>query len=234
MLDLPGGMRIGTIHAFCQSLLRRFPLEAALSPHFRLVDDRDAEDALTEARETHAGARQRAAHARRARHAGRPRIGRQFGRHVATLQADLPRLQRRARRWATALEAAQRRALGVTAATRTEIIAVAVNWQAERALREAARSSSGSAPKACAERAGRILDWLGLEPAERSEHWQHWCEEFLTKEGKPRAASGFVSKAVHDAHPDLRAVFLAECDRIVAAIDACLRAAAWPRSRPRC
>src|SRR4051794_23182718 len=51
VLDLPGGMRIGTIHAFCQSLLRRFPLEAALSPHFRLVDDRDAGDALTEARE---------------------------------------------------------------------------------------------------------------------------------------------------------------------------------------
>src|SRR5215469_10824016 len=44
VLDLPGGMRIGTIHAFCQSLLRRFPLEAALSPHFRLVDDRDAEE----------------------------------------------------------------------------------------------------------------------------------------------------------------------------------------------
>ena len=28
VLDLPGGMRINTIHAFCQSLLRRFPLEA--------------------------------------------------------------------------------------------------------------------------------------------------------------------------------------------------------------
>ena len=51
VLDLPGGMRIGTIHAFCQSLLRRFPLEAALSPHFRLVDELDAADALTEARE---------------------------------------------------------------------------------------------------------------------------------------------------------------------------------------
>ena len=51
VLDLPGGMRIGTIHAFSQSLLRRFPLEAAISPHFQLVDDRDADDALTEARE---------------------------------------------------------------------------------------------------------------------------------------------------------------------------------------
>jgi ATP-dependent helicase/nuclease subunit A len=52
VLDLPGGMRIGTIHAFCQSLLRRFPLEAALSPHFRLVDEIDADLALRDARET--------------------------------------------------------------------------------------------------------------------------------------------------------------------------------------
>src|SRR5579875_4107514 len=52
VLDLPGGMRIGTIHAFCQALLRRFPLEAALSPHFRLLEDTDAGFALDEARET--------------------------------------------------------------------------------------------------------------------------------------------------------------------------------------
>src|SRR5579859_6203894 len=51
VLDLPGGMRIGTIHAFCQSLLRRFPLEAAISPHFQLAEDSDADEAMTEARE---------------------------------------------------------------------------------------------------------------------------------------------------------------------------------------
>ena len=33
VLDAPGGMKIQTIHAFCQSLLRRFPLEAGLAPH---------------------------------------------------------------------------------------------------------------------------------------------------------------------------------------------------------
>ena len=75
VLDLPGGMRIGTIHAFCQSLLRRFPLEASLSPHFRLVDDRDAEDALTEARETMLAHASAPKHACRAGNAGRARIG---------------------------------------------------------------------------------------------------------------------------------------------------------------
>src|SRR6516165_758237 len=51
VLDLPGGMRIETIHAFCQSLLRRFPLEAELSPHFEVADDEKAALRLREARE---------------------------------------------------------------------------------------------------------------------------------------------------------------------------------------
>jgi ATP-dependent helicase/nuclease subunit A len=219
VLDLPGGMRIGTIHAFCQSLLRRFPLEAALSPHFRLVDDRDAGDALTEARENMLA------------HASSPRLraaletlaglasADQFGRHVAALQADLPRLQG-ALDLGEELEAAQLRALGVTAASEAEIIAHAVNWQSECELREAALIVQRLGAKQCAERATRILDWLGLAAADRCEHWQHWCDEFLTKEAKPRAASGFVSKAVTDAHPDLARCFLTECDRILDVIDA--------------
>ncbi|MBV8913050.1 MAG: UvrD-helicase domain-containing protein, partial [Acetobacteraceae bacterium] len=52
VLDLPGGMRIGTIHAFCQSLLRRFPLEAAITPHFQLVEETDARLTMEAARET--------------------------------------------------------------------------------------------------------------------------------------------------------------------------------------
>ena len=70
--------------------------------------------------------------------------------------------------------------------------------------------------KTCAERAGRILDWLGLDSdTARSRTGPQWCTEFLTAEGEPRAASGFVSKAVTDRHPDLAQVFLAEAERIL-------------------
>ena len=221
VLDLPGGMRIGTIHAFCQSLLRRFPLEASLSPHFQLVDDRDAEDVLTEARETMLAnantPRMRAALETLAGLASAD----QFGRHVAALQADYPRL-RGALELGDNLEAAQRRALGVTATTDAEIIANNVNWQSERDLREAALIVQRLGAKQCAERATRILDWLGLEAEDRCEHWQHWCDEFLTQKGERRAASGFVSKAVTDAHADLARHFHAECDRILEVLDACL------------
>ena len=48
VLDVPGGMHIETIHAFCQSLLRRFPVEAGLSPHFQVMDDTDTKEILAE------------------------------------------------------------------------------------------------------------------------------------------------------------------------------------------
>lgn len=41
-LETPGGLKIQTIHAFSESLLHRFPLEAQVSPEFNLLDDRAA------------------------------------------------------------------------------------------------------------------------------------------------------------------------------------------------
>ena len=41
-IETPGGLRIQTIHSFCASLLRRFPLEAGVSPGFTELDDRTA------------------------------------------------------------------------------------------------------------------------------------------------------------------------------------------------
>lgn len=42
-IETPGGLKIQTIHSFCASVLRRFPLEAAVSPQFREMEDRAAE-----------------------------------------------------------------------------------------------------------------------------------------------------------------------------------------------
>ncbi len=50
VLDTPGGMKIQTIHAFCQSLLGRFPLEAGIAPHAQVLDERGAAELLQEAR----------------------------------------------------------------------------------------------------------------------------------------------------------------------------------------
>ena len=41
-IETPGGLRIQTIHSFCATILRRYPLEAGVSPGFAEMDDRTA------------------------------------------------------------------------------------------------------------------------------------------------------------------------------------------------
>ena len=50
VLDVPDGLKIQTIHAFCQSLLRRFPLEAGVAPNFEIADERMSAALLSAAR----------------------------------------------------------------------------------------------------------------------------------------------------------------------------------------
>ena len=50
-LETPGGLKIQTIHAFCEKLLRRFPLEAGVSPAFEVLENEAAVALSKEARE---------------------------------------------------------------------------------------------------------------------------------------------------------------------------------------
>ncbi len=50
-LETPGGLKIQTIHAFCEKLLRRFPLEAGVSPGFTVLEGADAAEVQAFARE---------------------------------------------------------------------------------------------------------------------------------------------------------------------------------------
>lgn len=50
VLDSPGGLNIMTIHAFCQSLLGRFPIEAGLPPGFQLIEETQAASLLNQSK----------------------------------------------------------------------------------------------------------------------------------------------------------------------------------------
>jgi ATP-dependent helicase/nuclease subunit A len=49
-LETPGGIKILTIHAFCQNVLSRFPLEAGVPTSFDVLDDQTARDLMAAAR----------------------------------------------------------------------------------------------------------------------------------------------------------------------------------------
>ena len=49
-LETPGGLKIQTIHAFCERLLHQFPLEAGVAAHFEVLAELDALRLIGEAR----------------------------------------------------------------------------------------------------------------------------------------------------------------------------------------
>ncbi len=50
IIDTPDGLNITTIHAFCQSILGRFTLEAKLPPKFQLMEDTEAKHLVQKVR----------------------------------------------------------------------------------------------------------------------------------------------------------------------------------------
>ncbi len=49
-VETPGGLKVQTIHAFCESVLQRFPIEADIPPGFDVLDTRGSKELLDMAR----------------------------------------------------------------------------------------------------------------------------------------------------------------------------------------
>ena len=50
-LETPGGLKIQTIHAFCERILQLFPIEAGLAPGFEVLESSQSKQLLREARD---------------------------------------------------------------------------------------------------------------------------------------------------------------------------------------
>ena len=215
VLDLPGGMRIGTIHAFCQSLLRRFPLEAQLSPHFNLADDQDSAIAWQDAREAmlsqaHTPTR-RAALEKLAALASLS----DFGHLVETLQRDRDRLEKVGERDPASVLQTLRRVLG---ATTPGDLGANVTWAEEADLLRLFRTLGQRGSAKVAEKAQRITAWLGLPAEHRAENWSHWREEFFSASG-PRAMGAFINPKLLPDLPETETLVASEQSRIAAIED---------------
>ncbi|HET6184707.1 MAG TPA: double-strand break repair helicase AddA [Acetobacteraceae bacterium] len=218
VLDLPGGMRIGTIHAFCQSLLRRFPLEAALSPHFAVADERETADVLTEAREDMlAAANDPAARAALALLAAHTLPG-DFHSLIGAMLSEREKLAP-ALALGAELAAAQRRVLGAALTSRDEAIAAAADCPELHDLRPvlAILAREGSAKVSA--KAAELLAWLDREPAVRAGAWHVWESAFLTEKGVPRAPR--VNIELARRAPAVLQAMCAEAERVHAVAESC-------------
>ena len=221
VLDLPGGMRIGTIHAFCQSLLRRFPVEAAISPHFTLIEETDARLAQRAAVEDVVGQGGPAV----SMLAAQIGVG-EFTTLIGRLQAQSRRILPVARRWQTdpaTVEAALMRLLGISGRSVEDVLCKAcATIPDEDTLRDGLRLVVRNGAPTAQALAETMLAWLGQDTAARAADWPTWRGSLLTQKGEPRQRGGLNIKLAAEC-PGLVGQLGAEAARVIG-IDQQLRA----------
>jgi ATP-dependent helicase/nuclease subunit A len=223
VLDLPAGLPIMTIHGFCQSLLKRFPLEAGVVPHFDVLDPRSAADLLREAQaEVLAD--------------GRGEIRRALDRLAVllgeiTLAEGLAAL-REARLRLTALLAEHGGDVERLIAEIYQTLRLPTGASAEdvrhaacadagidrQGLLLAARALAAGTDKEAA-RGQTIADWLSADVSPRAQMWPAYEAVFLTTKREPKQASSIITRGCAAAARTAEPALLAEQARIAGWIE---------------
>ncbi|MEC9267353.1 MAG: double-strand break repair helicase AddA [Pseudomonadota bacterium] len=226
VLDLPGGLRIRTIHSFCQSVLGRFPLEARVAPNFEAMDERQASEAMDLAQET----------VLRAALAGGPlgaALEQMTARAVESGFSDLMGEMSRRRAW---LAETLRQCGGVDGAIASlyEALGAELGLDEGKIVAEACADGAldGAAlrrvvavlrdfgGKANEERWPVIEAWLNGGPETRIATFDRYFRAFITDKGTPN--SRILVKKVVEASPDSAQAVTAEQERLLA-VDARIR-----------
>ncbi|MFO1087196.1 MAG: double-strand break repair helicase AddA [Reyranellaceae bacterium] len=224
VLDAPGGINILTIHAFCQALLKRFPLEAGVAPGFEVLDEPEARALLQKARD--AQMEELASDAAPtdlaqalAVVANKVSVA-EYSQLLSNLLAERAWLLARVRDAAglRRVRARLARALG-SAPEDTDV------GLTEAACRDSAFDKPGLTDAAHALLDGRktditrgqlIADWLAAGD-NRTALWSDYAAAFFTKDGKIQAR--LATKAASSRMPDIDRVLRTEAERLVTAIE---------------
>jgi len=226
-VETPGGLKIQTIHGFCERLLHLFPFEAGVPARFKVMEDREqlaATEAAVEAT-------------------------------LAAALADPEGRLGQALRTATdaAAEGGFREALRAFMARRRDIEAAPERKFAVSPLRARLGVAPGETVEAvrrriveeglCAGDLGALIAWLeggaktdreradALRTAwtsRRLEDWETYVQIFLNKDGEPRAS--LCTKKLREARADLEGELLSEQERILGLARAALAVEACERS----
>ena len=214
-IETPGGLKIQTLHAFCERLLQLFPFEANVPAHFRVVDERQATRLMTEARDRAIVALETSAEGK----AALDRVARDAG--AFAFDALLDEAKAFVMTFETFRDAAQYREalrirLGLQEGATTESVETEMlggDIGRRRRVVWAQGLSAGKA-KDRALAAQLLRANTGKDHAERVEAL---LSAFFTKDGDPRGgAKGHLTSAcAREKFPDIEAELHRELDRLV-------------------
>ena len=215
VLDTPGGIKIATLHAFCHTLLRRFPLEAGIPAEFTIMDERSAREVLIEAGERVVVAARDDGNADLAealkivsRHAAEER----FGALMAKLASDRGKLSQALSNGHEGLRRRLCAALSLSENASEEALIAhfcATGSGDETGLRLAAATLASGSPTD-RDRGARIAAWI--ETQQRRQMLADYTGAFLTEDGEVRRI--LITQGASRAAPGVCAILAAEAERI--------------------
>lgn len=221
VLDLPRGLNIQTIHAFCQSLLGRFPVESGLPPQFQVMDERTQDEILSATRDKLMGESRAFPDAPLTKALGTlvTLAGEgDFNKLMAALLRERVVL-RRLISISSALDTVLKRALKIRSdETAHQVLKEACSDKHldTSGLKRAAKAlCEGSAKEA--ERGGPMQAWLLGDADYRLAHFNDYTGAFLTKDGKILAR--LANKATLDKDPAVGDILAQEAERILSVVE---------------
>lgn len=219
VVDTPGGLKIMTIHSFCTSLLGRFPLEAGLPPHFKGIEEQEAQELLFSARDTileRAQARPDTPEGRALTRLSAEQAEDRFNMLLKALTSERHQLQALlADRSTEEFRALLCRTLGICLDDDDETTSASFccddNFNAADLWECCRHLASGTETE---QKTGRAMQaWLEQSEQGRADNLATWRKIFLT-DGNIRAR--FLNKKTLEAFPNGDAVMRAEAERLIA------------------
>lgn len=217
-LDAPGGLKIMTIHAFCQSLLARFPLEAEVTPRFEVMEERAAAEMLAASQREIIGlaaAGEDAVLADALNIVAADRDESRFAELMTELRDARVHLQPLFDRGIENAVADTYRLLGVAPSETVQTV-IANACAEDRFDRNGLVTAAGTLSKGSITDQGngrRLADWLARDADQRVEYWAAYFAVFITAEGTPRKR--LITKKSKASDPSAEDVLRAEQTRLV-------------------
>lgn len=219
IIDDPGALAIQTIHGFCQSLLKRFPLEAGITPHFDVLDEKTSYALLSEAWHrllTDNDNEQDAALAKAIQHVSVHIHEQQFftliGDIINQRHHLLDVLEHHGS--PTALIAAIHQELNIQENDSEEQVTQAFCEYSPDGLSSLAEALDHYGNDNDKKRGQLLYQWLNSNPAERPSLLADYISLFLTKESEPKQLKSIATQKVRTAAEHIDSTITKEQDRI--------------------
>lgn len=235
-IETPGGLKIQTIHAFCERVLHLFPFEANVPAGFKTLDEDEARALIEKARNfviqgsarlddaAFADAlRQVADEAGETRFDDFIRKVLRFQSRIRTDLADQAGLDAMLDRLDSRLGLNRRdTTASILADIRSGRLSDAECQNSATILFRSTKSSDHDL-------AQKLIQSCAV--ADETEWFEKYCDIFLTKERSPRSDKRFITSAIRSAHPQLVTALVRERERLANLIDKMRSVAARERTR---